>query len=148
MGTVAIASVLYCLTAFSVNGVGNLSIAIKKNGGDPSTALVDTFSDNGMTHMSLVITIAAVLGLTAVVLSNSMGQARVLKAFAKDGLLPEIFSYMDPVTKVPTKAAWIGGIVGAIASGCCDLDTLATLCSIGNLITYALIDLAVIQKRF
>ena len=96
LGTVAIASFLYCLTSFSVNGVGNLSIAIKNNGGDTSTALADTFSDHGMHFMSLIITIAAILGLTAVVLSNIMGQARVLQAFGRDGLLPPIFEYMDP----------------------------------------------------
>ena len=54
---------------------------------------------------------------------------------------------MDPVTKVPTKAAWISTVIGAIASGCLDLDELATLSSIGILITYALIEVAVIQKR-
>ena len=147
LGTVGIASFLYCLTSFSVNGVGNLSVAIKKNGGDTSTALADTFSDHGMHFMSLVITIAAILGLTAVVLSNIMGQARVLRALGKDGLLPQVFAYMDPKTKVPTKAAWISTIIGAFCAGCLDLDTLATLSSIGNLITYALIEVALIQMR-
>jgi APA family basic amino acid/polyamine antiporter len=82
LGTVILAATLYILTSFSVEGVGSLSVAIAKNGGHPDTALADVFSDHGMKWMSWVITIAALFGLTAVVLSNIMGQARVLRAFA------------------------------------------------------------------
>ena len=63
----------------------------------------------------------------------------MLRALGKDGLLPPVFAYMDPETKVPTKAAWISSIIGAFSAGFLNLDTLATLASIGNLITYALI---------
>jgi len=91
MGTISLATLLYVFTSFSVNGVDNLTEVLKKNGGDYSTVLADVFSENGMRWMAFVITIAALLGLAAVILSSIMGQARVTRAFAKDGLLWPIF---------------------------------------------------------
>ena len=142
------AAFLYIMVSFSVEGVGSLSEAIKKNGGDPSTALADVYSDKGMQWMSFIITFSALFGLSTVVLSNLMGQARVLKAFAQDGLIFEIFKEMDPKTNVPVKGCWISSIICAIQASFLDLNTLATLSSIGCLVTYAIIDAAVIQMRF
>jgi amino acid transporter len=147
MGTISLATLLYVFTSFSVNGVDNLSEVLKKNGGDYSTVLADVFSENGMEWMAFVITIAALLGLAAVILSSLMGQARVTRAFAKDGLLWPIFGELDPKTKVPVKGAWISTIICAVMAATLNLDTLATLCSVGNLLVYAVIDAAVIQMR-
>ena len=72
-GTVLVALLLYCLTSFSVNGVGNLSDAITKHNGDATDALADTFSDNGMHWMSVFICFAAFVGLTPVCISSMMG---------------------------------------------------------------------------
>ena len=91
MGTISLATLLYVFTCFSVNGVENLTKVLKDNGEDASTVLADVFSQNGMRWMSFIITIAALLGLAAVILSSLMGQSRVLRAFAKDGLIFPIF---------------------------------------------------------
>jgi amino acid transporter len=147
MGTISLASFLYIFTSFSVNGVENLSEVLKKNGNEYSTVLADVFSQNGMRWMAFVITIAALLGLAAVILSSVMGQARVTRAFAKDGLLWPIFGELDPETNVPVKGAWISTIICALMAATLNLDTLATLCSVGNLLVYAVIDAAVIQMR-
>lgn len=108
---------------------------------------MDVFSDHGMDNMSMIITIAAILGSTAVILSSIMGEARILRALSKDGLIPSIFGYMDPITKVPTKAAWLSSIAGAFACAFLNLDTLATLAAVSNLICYAFINLAVVIMR-
>jgi len=100
-----------------------------------------------MDWMAFVITIAALLGLAAVILSSVMGQARVTRAFAKDGLLWPIFEELDPDTNVPVKGAWISTAICALMAATLNLDTLATLCSVGNLLVYAVIDAAVIQMR-
>lgn len=148
MGTITLATLLYVFTSFSVNGVENMTEVLKKNGGKYSTVLADVFSYNDMHWMAFIITIAALLGLAAVILSSLMGQARVTRAFAKDGLLWPIFQEIDPKTKVPVKGAWISTIICALMAAFLNLDTLATLVSVGNLLVYAVIDAAVIQMRF
>ena len=73
IGALGLVSFLYITVSFSVNGVENLSEVLKKNGGDSTTALVDAFEYNGMKWMTFVITIAALFGLAAVILSSIMG---------------------------------------------------------------------------
>lgn len=97
--------------------------------------------------MTFVITIAALFGLMAVILSSIMGQARVMRSLATDGLLPKIFAELDPETRVPVKGAWISTIGFAIVSSCLNLDVLCTLVSVGNLLSYVIVNAASIQMR-
>ena len=117
----------------------NLSEVLKKNGGNTTTALVDAFEFQGMKWMTYIICVAAMLGLTAVILSSIMGQARVMRALAKDGLIPAIFGELDPITKVPVKGAWISTIGFAFIASMLNIDTLCTVVSVGNLLTYSLV---------
>jgi basic amino acid/polyamine antiporter, APA family len=140
-------SFLYITVSFSVNGVENLSEVLKRNGGDSTTALVDVFEYNGMKWMTFVITIAALFGLAAVILSSIMGQSRVMRALSLDGLLPPIFGELDEQTKVPVKGAWISTIIFALIASCLNLDVLCTIVSVGNLLSYVIVNGASIQMR-
>ena len=73
MGALGLVGFVYISVSFTVNGVLNLSEVLKKNGGDSTTALVDVFEYSGMKWMTFVITIAALFGLMAVILSSIMG---------------------------------------------------------------------------
>lgn len=147
MGALALVGFFYISVSFSVNGVMNLSEVLKKNGGDTTTALVDIFQYQDMKWMTFVITIAALFGLMAVILSSIMGQARVMRSLAMDGLLPKIFAELDPETKVPVKGAWISTIGFALVASCLNLDVLCTLVSVGNLLSYVIVNCASIQMR-
>lgn len=97
--------------------------------------------------MSIVIMIAAILGVSAASLTNLMSQARILYSYAKDGLFFKVFTEIDPIAKVPVKGAWISMIPIAIAAFTLNLLQLAKLASLCNLMTYAFIDTAVIALR-
>jgi len=142
MGALGLVGFFYITVSFSVNGVMNLSEVLKKNGGDTTTALVDAFEYQDMKWMTFVITVAALFGLMAVILSSIMGQARVMRSLATDGLLPKIFGELDPETRVPVKGAWISTIGFAIVSSCLNLDVLCTLVSVGNLLSYVIVNAA------
>ena len=147
MGALALVGFFYISVSFSVNGVLNLSEVLKKNGGDSTTALVDVFEYSDMKWMTYVITVAALFGLMAVILSSIMGQARVMRSLAMDGLLPKIFAELDPETRVPVKGAWISTIGFALVASCLNLDVLCTLVSVGNLLSYVIVNCASIQMR-
>ena len=60
---------IYSIVAFAVNGVGSIAA----NGtGDGDTALVQVFENKGLKWMGLVISICAILGITAATFTNLM----------------------------------------------------------------------------
>ena len=139
IGTQLICLFLYCFVSISVNGVENLSSAIQKSGNDPSTAIADTFAIHGMNYMSILIAGTAIIGLTPSVLMIIMGSARTFRALSIDGLLPEYFSHLDEKTQVPTRAAWFTCFVSVFSCTFLDLDTLATLGSVGLLVVFSVV---------
>lgn len=128
---------IYAAVAFSVNGVGNLAA---QSSGDGETALADIFTKRGMPYMAFVIYFCALFGISAAVMTCLMSQARILYAYAKDGLFFEVFKELDPVTKVPVKGAWIGMIPVVMAAFVFNLQTAAKICTLANLMTYSFID--------
>lgn len=82
--TVVICTVVYCLVAVSLSGMG----LGKSESYVAETAMADQFNIAGLNWMSLVIYICAVLGIAASLLTNFMGTVRLVQSFARDGLLP------------------------------------------------------------
>ena len=60
---------IYAIVAFSVQGVGSLST---KSSGDGETALAEVFTHRHLGWMSILIYIAAILGITAAAFTNMM----------------------------------------------------------------------------
>ena len=67
--------------------------------------------------------------------------------FASDGLFFKVFSEIDPVTKVPKKGAWIMCVAVCIICFFLDLEAMTIIISLGNLLSYSLVNLAVIVLR-
>ena len=70
-----------------------------------------------------------------------------MRALSLDGLLPPIFGELDEQTKVPVKGAWISTMFFAVVASCLNLDVLCTIVSVGNLLSYVLVNGASIQMR-
>ena len=100
-----------------------------------------------MHTISILITGAAIIGLTPSVLGLIMSGARTYRALANDGLLPSYFGKIDEKTKVPVRAAWVNSILTLFACTFLDLDTLATIASIVVLLIYSTMCTAFLQMR-
>ena len=135
---------IYVLITFTINGVGNLA---QISSGDGETAIAEIFAARGMAWMAIIIYIAALLGITAASLTNLMSQTRILYSQAKDGRFFRVFKKLDPVKKVPVHGAWLSVIPYCICTFFMNLTELAKLCSLGTLITYGVINTAVIVLR-
>lgn len=135
---------IYALIAFSINGVGNLAAY---SGQDGETALADIFTGKGMPHMAFLIYFCALFGITAATMTNIMSQARVMYAYAKDGLFFPVFKELDPITKVPAKGSWLVMIPISLAAFVFDLEQAAKICALANLVTYAFIDAGIMALR-
>ncbi|RMD01216.1 amino acid permease [Aquitalea palustris] len=93
------------------------------------------------------VDLGAILGMLTVILVMTYGQTRILFAMSRDGLLPKIFSEVNPKYGTPYKATWLIGSIIALIAGFIPLHTLAELVNIGTLAAFSLIAIAIIKLR-
>jgi len=90
-----------------------------------------------------LITIAAVAGLVSVMMVMMLGQTRVFLGMAKDGLLPGIFGEIHHKFKTPFKSTLLIGLIISIVASLTPIDKVSEMCSMGTLLAFAMIALAV-----
>ena len=114
LGSLAICTVLYLLFAHVMTGVANYKTFL---GADPSDAIAPVAV--AIEHMgqpdaagviqpdypwlNRAIIVAILAGYASVILVMLMGQSRVFYSMSKDGLIPKIFSSVNPKTQTPAK---------------------------------------------
>ncbi|KAI9339762.1 amino acid/polyamine transporter I [Zopfochytrium polystomum] len=109
-----------------------------------ANALIDA---GGPKAFGGILAFGALAGLTSVMMVMMIGQPRIFRAMAHDGLFPESFAYIHPKTRTPIVTTVITGSVTAIASGFLPIDVLANLTSVGTLVAFLLAAVAVIVLR-
>ena len=101
----------------------------------------------GATWPSVILSIGAVISIFSVVLAVMYGQTRILFAMGRDGLLPRVFTKVNPKTQTPvTNTLIVTGVI-VILAGFVPLDALANATSIGTLFAFILVNLGVIILR-
>ena len=91
--------------------------------------------------------IAAIAGLSSVILVMLMGQPRIFFSMSKDGLLPPMFSKVHPKFKTPYVSTLITGVVAMIVAGILPISILGELVSIGTLLAFVIVCLSVLLLR-
>nr|WP_293840679.1 amino acid permease [uncultured Arsenicibacter sp.] len=133
IASLIICTLLYILVSLVLTGM------VKYTNLDLKAPVAQAFADAGLTWAVYLITIAAIAGLTSVMLVMMLGQTRVFLGMAKDGLLPNFFSAVHPTFKTPWKSTiLVGGIVSVVAA-LTPIDKVSELCSSGTLLAFAMI---------
>jgi APA family basic amino acid/polyamine antiporter len=128
-----ICTVLYILIALVLTGmVSYKDLQV----GDP---LAFVFAKVGLTKISYVISISAVIATASVLLIFQMGQPRIWMSMSRDGLLPKAFSRIHPIYKTPSFATVVTGFVVAIPALFMNLTEVTDLTSIGTLFAFVLV---------
>jgi APA family basic amino acid/polyamine antiporter len=143
LGSLSISTVLYILMAIVLTGIvsyTNLNVA------DPVAVGVDSMGPQ-MFWLRPIIKIAAIAGLSSVILVMLMGQPRIFYAMSKDGLLPPLFSKVHPRFKTPYISTLITGSVAVVLAGILPIDILGELVSIGTLLAFVIVCFSVIILR-
>ncbi|MES2800100.1 MAG: amino acid permease [Bacteroidota bacterium] len=101
------------------------------------------FDIAGQKWASYVITIAATIGLVSVLMVMIMGQSRIFLGMSKDGLIPKVFSRINPLSGTPTRNLWILGILIATVAAFTPINKLADMTSFGTLFAFMMVCIAV-----
>jgi APA family basic amino acid/polyamine antiporter len=143
LGSLGISTLLYILVAIVLTGIVSFTFL---NVADPIAVGVNAMGE-GLFWLRPIIKIAAIAGLSSVILVLLMGQPRIFYSMSKDGLLPPIFSKIHPRFKTPYASTIITGSVALILSGILPINILGELVSIGTLLAFAMVCIGIIILR-
>lgn len=128
-----ICTVLYILVALVLTGmVSYKDLQVE----DP---LAFVFKKVGLSNISYLISVSAVIATASVLLIFQMGQPRIWMSMSRDGLLPKVFSKIHPKYKTPSYATVVTGFVVAIPALFMNLTEVTDLTSIGTLFAFVLV---------
>jgi APA family basic amino acid/polyamine antiporter len=142
IGSLAICTVLYVVVAAIMTGIVPFP---NFKGVDHPVSLALQYA--GQDWVAGFVDLAAILGMSTVILVMAFGQTRILYAMSRDGLLPSRLSTVHPKYGTPFFATWMVGIVFGLIAAVVPLDVLAELVNIGTLAAFSLVSLAVIILR-
>jgi APA family basic amino acid/polyamine antiporter len=142
--TVLVSTLLYVLVALVLTGI----VPFRELGTEPLARGIDriillrSWSPTAHAALASFVKVGALAGLTSGVLVTLLGQARILYAMSRDGLLPW-FDQVHPRSRAPHVATLATGALATLGAGLLPLALVAELVSIGTLMAFALVCLAV-----
>jgi APA family basic amino acid/polyamine antiporter len=143
MGSLGISTILYILVAIVLTGIVSYT---ELNVADPMAVGVNALGDS-MFWLRPIIKIAAIAGLSSVILVMLLGQPRIFYSMSNDGLLPPVFSKVHPKFKTPYISTILTGSVAMIFAGILPISVLSELVSIGTLLAFTIVCIGIIVLR-
>lgn len=142
LASLIICTVLYILVSLVLTGM------VKYNELDLRAPVASAFDGIGLNWAVYIIVIAATAGLTSVMLVMMLGQTRIFLGMAKDGLLPKkLFGYIHPKFKTPSRSTILVGAIISIVAALSPITSLSEMCSMGTLLAFSMISIAVVVLR-
>ncbi|KAI8906664.1 amino acid/polyamine transporter I [Powellomyces hirtus] len=140
IGSLTICTALYVAVAAVLSGLLPLKRIAEADvmSAPVSQALLIAAQGQGVNlkWLTIIITIAAIAGLSSVILVMLMGQPRIFAAMAKDGLLPSVFAKMHPKYGTPYVTTLTTGFITMLFAGLLPVDILGNLTSVGTLLAF------------
>lgn len=144
IASLVIVTLLYVLVAAAAIGVRGGSESAWAGQDSEAVLAGIARSVTGNNLAATIIALGAVVSIFSVVLVVMYGQTRILFAMGRDGLLPKIFTKVNPRTQTPVNNTIIVTIVISILAGFVPLGELAEATSIGTLAAFSIVNIGVI----
>jgi APA family basic amino acid/polyamine antiporter len=141
LGSLAVCTVIYVIVGLVATGLVPFR---QLKGSDP---LAKAFEVAGITWGQAIISLGAVVSMTAVLLVFQLGQPRIFFSMSRDGLLPPWFRRVHPKYRTPHVTTIVTGVVVALASTILDDDETYDLTNIGTLFAFLVVCLGVLALR-
>ncbi len=147
LGSLAICTVLYILFAHVLTGVTSYRNFAGKDGIAPVALAIEkmgTPDAAGIIHpdypwLNRAILVAILGGYSSVILVMLMGQSRVFYSMSKDGLIPKIFSTVNPKTQTPAKSNLLFMVFVSLFAAFVPARVVGEMTSIGTLFAFILV---------
>ena len=141
IGSLVICTVIYVAVALVLTGMvpwTHLGVA------DP---LAEAFAYVGANVSAGIVSVGAVVSMSAVLLVFQYGQPRIFFSMSRDGLLPPHFAAVHPKYQTPhVTTIWTGVVVAAVAA-VANINEIVELTNIGTLFAFILVCAGVIILR-
>ena len=155
LGSLAICTVLYILFAHVMTGVTSYTTFAGKDGIAPVAIAIDhmgTADASGAIQpdypwLNRAIIVAILAGYASVILVMLMGQSRVSFSMSKDGLIPKIFSAVNPKTQTPAKSNLLFMVFVSLFAAFVPARVVGEMTSIGTLFAFILVCIGVWVMR-
>ncbi len=155
LGSLAICTLLYILFAHVMTGVTSytsfkgkdsiapVAIAIQHMGSPDAAGVIQP--DYPWLNRAIIVAILG--GYASVILVMLMGQSRVFYSMSKDGLIPKIFSAINPKTHTPARSNLLFMIFVSAFAAFVPARVVGEMTSIGTLFAFILVCIGVWVMR-
>jgi APA family basic amino acid/polyamine antiporter len=155
LGSLAICTLLYILFAHVMTGVTSYTTFAGKDGIAPVAVAIEhmgTADASGVIQpdypwLNRAIVVAILFGYASVILVMLMGQSRVFFSMSKDGLIPKIFSAVNPKTQTPAKSNLLFMLFVSLFAAFIPARVVGEMTSIGTLFAFILVCIGVWVMR-
>lgn len=110
--------------------------------------LPDAFTYKGFHIGKYFVAIGGFCGMSSALLTFIYAGTRLIYAMANDGLLFQVLAKINNRTNIPLRAALLCGTSAAVIALFLDLTDLVEMLSIGTLLAYTAVPLAVLLERY
>ncbi|GAA4388210.1 amino acid permease [Hymenobacter koreensis] len=142
IGSLLVCTVLFVLFGHVMTGLANFSEF--KNSAAPVAIAIEK---TPYAWLSSAVILAILIGYTSVILVDLLGQSRVFFSMSRDGLLPRVFSQVHPRFQTPHKSNLLLGAFISLFAGLVPINVVGEMCSIGTLLAFVMVCLAVLIMR-
>ena len=151
LGSLVICTILYILFAHVMTGVTSYTTFAGKDGIAPVAVAIEhmgTSDAAGVLHpdypwLNRAILVAILAGYSSVILVMLMGQSRVFFSMSKDGLIPSVFSRVNPSTQTPAKSNLLFMLFVSLFAAFVPARVVGEMTSIGTLFAFILVCIGV-----
>jgi APA family basic amino acid/polyamine antiporter len=151
LGSLLICTILYILFAHVMTGVTSYKTFVGKDGIAPVAVAIDHMGHLNAAGvmqpdypwLNRAIVVAILFGYSSVILVMLMGQSRVFFSMSKDGLIPKIFSAVNPKTQTPAKNNLLFMLFVSLFAAFVPARVVGEMTSIGTLFAFILVCIGV-----
>ncbi len=143
LGSLFICTLLYIAMAAVLTGMLPYSQL-----GTPEPVATALAAHPQLSWLKTLAELAAIAGLSTVILVMMMGQPRIFYAMSHDGLLPNTLGRVHPKFRTPHRATVIVAVIAAIMAAFLPISLLGDVVSMGTLIAFATVSAGVLILRY